>query len=56
METTTSALVKSIDRELDEELPRAVANMRSVQTQDFSYRADDGDSPRFSSPHSSAGP
>jgi len=31
METTTSALVKSIDRDLDEELPRAVANMRDVQ-------------------------
>jgi len=31
METTTSALVKSIDRELDEELPRAVANMKDVQ-------------------------
>src|SRR5260221_2716716 len=31
IETTTSALVKSIDRDLDEELPRAVANMRNVQ-------------------------
>ncbi|MGA3234953.1 MAG: ATP-binding protein [Bryobacteraceae bacterium] len=31
METTTSALVKSIDRVLDEELPHAVANMRNVQ-------------------------
>jgi len=31
IETTTSALVKSIDRDLDEELPRAVANMRDVQ-------------------------
>jgi signal transduction histidine kinase len=31
MEATTSALVKSIDRDLDEELPRAVANMRDVQ-------------------------
>ncbi|MGO9255116.1 MAG: sensor histidine kinase [Bryobacteraceae bacterium] len=31
METTTSALVKNINRDLDEELPRAVANMRNVQ-------------------------
>ena len=31
MESTTSSLVKSIDRDLDEELPRAVANMRDVQ-------------------------
>ena len=31
METTTSALVKSIDRDLYEELPRVVANMRDVQ-------------------------
>lgn len=31
METATSSLVKNIDRELDEELPRAVANMRDVQ-------------------------
>lgn len=31
MEAATSSLVKSIDRELDEELPRAVANMRDVQ-------------------------
>ncbi len=31
IETTTAALVKSIDRDLDEELPLAVANMRSVQ-------------------------
>ena len=31
IESTTSALVKSIDRDLDEELPHAVANMRSVQ-------------------------
>jgi signal transduction histidine kinase len=31
IETTTSALVKSIDRDLDEELPHAVANMRNVQ-------------------------
>ena len=31
METATSALVKSIDRDLDEELPRAVASMRDVQ-------------------------
>jgi signal transduction histidine kinase len=31
METTASQLVESIDRDLDEELPRAVANMRDVQ-------------------------
>jgi signal transduction histidine kinase len=31
METTTSALVKSIDRDLDEEVPRTVANIRDVQ-------------------------
>jgi signal transduction histidine kinase len=31
IEATTSAHVKSIDRDLDEELPRAVANMRDVQ-------------------------
>jgi signal transduction histidine kinase len=31
METTTASLVRNIDRELDEELPRAVANMRDVQ-------------------------
>jgi signal transduction histidine kinase len=31
MESTTAALVKSIDRDLDEELPRAVANMRDVR-------------------------
>ena len=31
IEETTSGYVQSIDRELDEELPRAVANMRSVQ-------------------------
>jgi len=35
IETTTSAHVQSIDRELDEELPRAVANMRSVQREIF---------------------
>jgi len=35
METTTSALVKSIDRDLDEELPRAVANMINVQRRIF---------------------
>ena len=35
MEATTSALVKSLDRELDEELPRAVANMRDVQRSIF---------------------
>ncbi len=31
IESTTSAHVKSIDRDLDEELPRAVLNMRDVQ-------------------------
>jgi len=31
METTTSSLVESINRDLDQELPRAVANMRNVQ-------------------------
>ncbi len=31
MEDATTALVKSLNRSLDEELPRAVANMRSVQ-------------------------
>src|SRR5580704_7760933 len=31
METTTSSLVESINRDLDQELPRAVANMRDVQ-------------------------
>ncbi len=31
IESTTSALVKSIDRDLDKELPRAVTNMRDVQ-------------------------
>ncbi len=31
IEGTTAAHVQSIDRELDEELPRAVANMKSVQ-------------------------
>jgi len=31
MEAATSVLVKSINRDLDEELPRAVANMRGVQ-------------------------
>ncbi len=35
METTTSALVKNIDRELNEELPRAVVNMRDVQRRAF---------------------
>jgi signal transduction histidine kinase len=35
METTTSALVKSMNRDLDEELPQAVANMRSVQRRIF---------------------
>jgi len=31
IETTTAALVKSIDRNLDEELPRVVVDMRAVQ-------------------------
>jgi signal transduction histidine kinase len=31
IETTTAALVKSIDRDLDQELPRVVAAMRDVQ-------------------------
>jgi signal transduction histidine kinase len=31
MEATTSALIKNINRDLDEELPRAVANMQDVQ-------------------------
>ena len=35
IETTTSALVKSLDRDLDEELPHAVANMRDVQRRIF---------------------
>jgi signal transduction histidine kinase len=35
MEATTSTLAKSIDRELDEELPRAVANMKDVQRSIF---------------------
>src|SRR6266571_7862218 len=35
METTTGAHVKSLDRDLDEELPRAVANMRNVQRRIF---------------------
>lgn len=35
MEATTSALVKSIDRDLDEELPRVVANTRDVQRRIF---------------------
>lgn len=35
IENTTSAHVQSIDRELDEELPRAVANMKSVQRRVF---------------------
>ncbi len=35
IETTTAAHVQSINRELDEELPRAVANMRSVQGEIF---------------------
>ena len=33
IENTTSSHVKSIDRDLDEELPRVVANMRNVQRQ-----------------------
>jgi signal transduction histidine kinase len=32
IETTTSALVKDINRDLNEELPRAIANMRDVQS------------------------
>ena len=35
IEETTAAHVQSIDRELDEELPRAVANMKSVQRRIF---------------------
>jgi len=35
METATSALVKNINRDLDEELPRAVANMKVVQHRIF---------------------
>jgi signal transduction histidine kinase len=35
METTTSDLVKSIDRDLDKELPHAVANMSDVQHRIF---------------------
>jgi signal transduction histidine kinase len=35
IEGTTSAHVQSIDRELDEELPRAVANMKNVQRRLF---------------------
>src|SRR5260221_6466277 len=35
METMTSSLVKSIDRDLDEALPRAVANMKDVQRRIF---------------------
>lgn len=35
METTTSELVKSINLDLDEELPRAVANMQNVQRRIF---------------------
>jgi len=35
IENTTSALVKNINRDLDEELPRAVANMRAVQHRIF---------------------
>jgi signal transduction histidine kinase len=35
METATSTLVKNIDRDLDEELPRAVANMKDVQRRIF---------------------
>jgi signal transduction histidine kinase len=35
IEGTTSAHVQSIDRELDEELPRAVANMKSVHREIF---------------------
>ena len=35
IENTTSAHVQSIDRELDEELPRAVAKMKNVQRRIF---------------------
>ena len=35
IENTTSAHVQSINRELDEELPRAVANMKNVQREIF---------------------
>jgi signal transduction histidine kinase len=35
MEATTSELVESINRDLDEELPRAIANMRDVQRSVF---------------------
>jgi signal transduction histidine kinase len=35
IEETTSAHVQSIDRQLDEELPRAVANMKNVQRRIF---------------------
>jgi signal transduction histidine kinase len=35
IEQTTSGHVQSIDRELDEELPRAVANMKNVQRRIF---------------------
>jgi signal transduction histidine kinase len=35
METMTSSLVKRIDRDLDEALPRAVANMKDVQRRIF---------------------
>jgi signal transduction histidine kinase len=35
IENTTTAHVQSIDRELDEELPRAVANMKNVQRRIF---------------------
>jgi signal transduction histidine kinase len=35
IENTTSAHVQSIDRELDDELPRAVANMKNVQREIF---------------------
>jgi signal transduction histidine kinase/ActR/RegA family two-component response regulator len=35
IETMTAALVKNIDQDLDEELPRAVVNMRDVQRRIF---------------------
>jgi signal transduction histidine kinase len=35
METATAALVQNINRDLDDELPRAVANMRTVQRRIF---------------------
>ena len=57
MESATAALVKSIDRDLDEELPRAVSNMReSVQHRIILIVATQRRTRRFSSQHSSDGP